>query len=684
MRRIAYLPVFAVLLCLLPAARADTETGEGRIEGEIELAHRNVDVDGEHRKYDEDFDGMASGTYLGHLNVSWLNEAGEWLDFARVNLEGLGGEPYQRSGIRLGKKDSWELRFDSTKQDYMYNLFELVGNEDGTFWDSQRRRDELSLKIQATDNIKAVVQYRNNHRTGDSIFMKDLNRELFRFEAPLDVESESVTVGIDAKFGKVNLVFRQALNDYTNNILNETEGDLGVDLVNPAQLDSYHWRQRDNTESDWTTLILHAPVAKRLELTLSAAGTLLGDEEVSSDVTVEQLGLDFNGNEYGGTCAIGGAPCGSDATCDAINAGDVCVASTGTSTARMAGDTIIVDFGASIRIAAPLTAHLNYKTYSRELDGVIDRDLDGDGAFEDPDGDLTPGSITRIDHQVDTVTALLDYRPSRKVGVRAGYRTMSRSIERSGFGSVRDTDFDSDNDKTLLLGVSARPLSWLRLNADYEDAEMDMAFTNVSQFMRQQTRVRATIVPRQAMRLNLTFRDWENENISSNFRPAPPAIDNNGKIDGTTWSVDWTHAAGDHVNYLLRYTEHEVEGSTAILFDTAGFGAVAPGTSDFMNDNSQFQGRVDYRRDKWHCYVMASSVDSDGFNDVIDLTFPTPSLVNSQLIMQTYDDAEIGINYLLPSGLSIGGAYRHFDYDDVNNLLDYDGRHVTVRAGLKF
>ena len=306
MRYSAYLAVFAGLLCLVPVTLAD---GGSRIEGEIELAHRNVEVDGEQRKYDEDFDGMSTGTYLGLLNVSFINETSNWLDFARVDLEGLGGQPYERSAIRLGKKDSWQLNFESTKQDYMYNLFELVGNEDGALWDTQRRRDAVGLKIHATDNITAVVQYRNNHRSGDSLFMKDISRDVFRLEAPLDVESESIAVGIDAKFGKVNVVFRQALNEYTNNVVQDTEGDLGIDLGNMTELNSYHWRQRDDTETDWTTLILHAPVARRLELTLSAAGTLLGDEETSSDVTVEQLGTNFAGFEFGGTCAIGGAPC---------------------------------------------------------------------------------------------------------------------------------------------------------------------------------------------------------------------------------------------------------------------------------------------------------------------------------------------------------------------------------------
>jgi hypothetical protein len=57
-----------------------------------------------------------------------------------------------------------------------------------------------------------------------------------------------------------------------------------------------------------------------------------------------------------------------------------------------------------------------------------------------------------------------------------------------------------------------------------------------------------------------------------------------------------------------------------------------------------------------------------------DLTLPmTPLLVNSELIMQDYLDSEVGVNYVFDSGLRVGAAYRHFDYDDVNNLLDYDG-----------
>jgi hypothetical protein len=134
----------------------------------------------------------------------------------------------------------------------------------------------------------------------------------------------------------------------------------------------------------------------------------------------------------------------------------------------------------------------------------------------------------------------------------------------------------------------------------------------------------------------------------------------------------------------LGYAAQEVEGTTGIQFDTAGFGAVAPGLSQFLNDNDQLHGRFDYRRGPWRFHLMASIVEADGFNNIIDLTAMTPSLANSVPIVQSYDNAEVGLDYVLPSGIWVGGTYRDFDYDDVNNRLDYSGSHVVLRAGMTF
>ena len=662
----------------------DSDSEEG-IEGAIELFYRAVDVNGEQRKYDEDFDGMTDGIRIGSLQTSWRSEESGWLDHANLSMTGLGGEPYERIDFELGQKDKWSLKLDSWKQDYIYNLFELVPNEDGAAWDAERRFSDLRFAYHPKETIKLVVEYGRGQRSGNSVFMKDLSRDIFRLESPLDQTSERLRIGGDFKLGKATLIVRQELRTLDNDFLNLTEGDLGLDLGNATMVDSYDWDQQDRTSTDWTTLMLQAPLGNRVDLALTVAGTLLGEERLRSEVELEALGIDFSGSEFGGMCAIGGATCSNDATCDAINPGDVCIPNVGISMADQSGDSTFIDLDIGVQISSELTGSVRYQSYQRDLGGTIDRDLDGDGVFEDLDGDATPGSVTSIDYQFDTLTGLLDYRPTRKLNLRAGYRHVDRELDRSGFGTARDADFESDGDGTLLFGVVVKPAKWLKLHADYEDGEIDQAFTSPSVFERQQARLRATIKPNQKTRLQLTFRDWENENISANFRPVPPAIDFNNMIEGNTWAADWMHNANENFSYTLRYANQDVDNSTGINFDTAGFGGTAPGISTFASDNTQMRAQLNYRRGAWRCYLQWTDVDAEGTQDVVDLTAPTmPTLVNRENIDQSYADATIGLDYQFASGLSLGVALRDFDYDDGNNLLDYDGQHLTFRAGLRF
>ena len=71
--------------------------------------------------------------------------------------------------------------------------------------------------------------------------------------------------------------------------------------------------------------------------------------------------------------------------------------------------------------------------------------------------------------------------------------------------------------------------------------------------------------------------------------------------------------------------------------------------------------------------------DSDG-NDGL----AGPTYTNDIVIAQDFSDVEAGVTYTFPSRLYLGGRYRLFDYDDVNDRLDYDGAIFSLVAGLNF
>ena len=666
------------------------ESGDG-LSGSVEFLYRNVDVRGSERKYDEDFDALASGGRIANFAADWLNGDEAGVDYARINLQGLGGDPYERNDFRIGKQGSWEFKIKRWRQNYIYDLFELVDDEDGNRFDTERQQTQVGLTIRPSKGVRLVFEFQETDRTGDSLFVKDVSRELFRLEAPLNQRVRRYIAGADFRIGKANVIFRQQARDYRNDFVNLAEGNAGLEVDGPTQLNAYDWQQLDTGDTPLTTLAVSAPIGDRFDVSFELFGTVFGEEDFDSEVDVEQLGLDFAGNEFGGECAATGVPCGSDASCDAATPGDVCVPLLGRSRSTLEGDSLVASLEFGVAITPDLSLNLAYETLDRDLDGRLDRDLDGDGSFEDLDGDGTPGSVTRFEQQVETMTALVDYQASRAVGLRVGYRLIDRELDRSGFGGPRDTDFESDGDETVILGVNCRPTDWLRIDADYEDGQIDRGFTAPSFFEREQLRARLTITPEDGMRLGLSFRDNQNNNVSPNFRlegnnALTTVIDNRHEFDGRSWSADWWHKPSAAVQYTLRYALQDFDSNTGVLFDTAGFGAAAPGTSVFDSENTQVQGRVDFRiSQRWRGFARAWSVESDGENVVFDATDPAAvSLLNLEPIDQQMSDVEAGADYTLPSGVWLGVSLRSFDYDDQNDRLDYDGEIVSLRAGLRF
>ena len=69
---------------------------------------------------------------------------------------------------------------------YKWRL-ELVPDEDGATLNAERRSSEATLRVFPSDNVKLVFEFRDAERSGTSLFMKDLFRDVFRLETPLDV-----------------------------------------------------------------------------------------------------------------------------------------------------------------------------------------------------------------------------------------------------------------------------------------------------------------------------------------------------------------------------------------------------------------------------------------------------------------------------------------------------------------
>ncbi|ANM29118.1 hypothetical protein ABI59_05165 [Acidobacteria bacterium Mor1] len=677
MRLRAFSSVAIALFLLVPSFPVQAEEKDPELTGSVEVLYRSVSQDGSRNKYEEDFDGLESGGRLSNLSLDWISDGDQALDYASLELNHLGGDPYERSSFRLGRRNVFDLKIKHTSQVYLYDLFELVPAEDGALFDSTRTRTTVDFKLRASEKVNLFFNFEQGQRRGRSLFMKDISRDLFRLETPLDQDTERYSIGASVRLGSADLIFRHSLRRFENEFNNLAEGQEGLEET--SFLRHYDWRQFDDSTTPLTSVKLNVPLSERVRLTASVQGTFLEDESLDSNIEVEQLGIGFNGLPFGGTCSISGATCASDADC-AGGTGDVCVTLTGTSTARLRGDTTLIDLDLAVRVTDRVNLLLDYRSLERDLTGQARRDLDGDGVVEDVDGDGTPGTSTMLDFENSSVTATLEFIPVERTRIRIGVREADRELTRDGFGGLRDVDFESDGDQTLVFGVSTRPSDWCRINVDYEDGEFTQPFNAVAPRESERLRARASFQPAEGMRFDLSFLDFETRNTAPDIRD--PGSNWDALSDGTNWSLGWWHQAGEKVQYLVRYAEQDVRSDVAVLFDTAGFFGVEPGRSIFDNRNDQIVAQMNFRSgEAWRGFLRGSFTESDGSNPLIG---DVNGLVNDELIGQQYEDVEFGMEYHLPSGIYLGASIRGFDYEDRNGLLDYSGEILTLRGGTRF
>jgi hypothetical protein len=655
-----------------PAAAAEAGAAEagGDVEGSVEVGYRSVRQDGSSRKYDEDFDGIDTGAFLHQLSVRFGELDAGVADFVRVDANGLGDRPSQRVAFGMGKKDVYDLTLSHRRHTFLYDLFGLVDDTDGFAWDSDRELTALDLEWHAAERGEVFFGFEQARRDGDSVFMKDLERELFRLDAPLDETVRRYSVGARFELGRVALLVRQMLQESDHDIHNRTRANAGLDPANPAALAEYDWRQDDEGTAHLTTLTVSSPVGRRVHVTATMFGTLLGDQEITSDVGLEAAGTSFLGAPF--------------------------VLTNGTSRARIEADHLLLDGDLSVRVRDDLDVHLQLRSLDREVRGAHERDLDGNGAADDTEGafnDAVPGSRTRSDWKHRSITGLVDWAASPKVRVRAGYRTIDRELERSGFeldlSDTRNASFESDDDDTIVAGLVLHPVKWLRMNADWEDGDVARAFTATSPTERTHLRALARFTIRPEMQLSLAHTAFENTTRGADFRLSPSCstpgsdIDDgcwNSDAEGRTYSASFSHRVGPELGYWLAWTRRDLDSNVRVLFDTDDFFVVDRGWSLWQSDSSMWSGRIDWAwSEPWTSFAGFRVSDSDGDEDFQGQTFATRERID-----QTLTDVEVGLTRTLRKGVYVGGRFRTFEYDDDQDRLDYDGEMLTAVVGATF
>jgi hypothetical protein len=683
-----------LVLCFAAAPMALAADENEEFQGNVEITVRGLSQSGSDARYDEDFDGLDSGARLSNLDLEWFDLDSDFADYLSLDASGLGGDPYERAALKVGRRDVYDLRVSYRSQDYIYNLFDVVDDLDGSSWDSRRQFFDAGLTFHVSDRAEMFVEYQQTERDGSSQLLADVNTELYRFDSPLDQVAKRYSVGGRFELGSVDVLFRQMVRRYDYRINNSTADNNGLSDDNISNLTSYNWMQNDEGETDLTTLTISTPLGERVQLTASAFGTFLGDETIESDVM-----LNAEGSSFQGSCAISGALCNATTPCDMGTPGNFCVpdnysVTDGTSRADIDADYMVLDADLSVRLRDGLDFHLQSRTLDREVKSTHLRDLDGNSVADDLEGtvmDTTPGSVTRVDYSVDTLTGLLDYAPSDRYRFRLGYRTISRELRRDGFEfgttDYRNTPFESDSDDTVVLGITLKPVDWFRLDANREEGDITQAFTAVAPMETNRTRVRARFTPQKDLNINIAYSDYDNSNFAADFREAdcstPGADIDSGcwasRAEGETYSARISHRPTTDVDYWFSWTRSDVDSAVRVRFDTDLFLGAENGDSTYSNRSTELAAQINAKwHDTWSTFLRARINSADGSNRLEGMTFSS-----NIALVQDYSDVEAGLTYSFKKGVYVGARVRMFEYNDINDRLDYDGDIIALVAGMK-
>ena len=638
------LGVAAVALLIAAPPVIGEDDGNDAFNGQLELLYRTVSLDGSREKYDYDFAGLDGGTRLGSTFMEWRNAASDYVDYARVDLLGLGGEPFESAGFTMGRKDSYKLGFTHTKQRYVYDLYDVTNDVDGNSWETENRRTGLDLTLNVTPNIDVLLQYNDQDRSGAGLEVRRLiSSEFFRLERPVDFQVRRYGAGFDLQTGPARIYFLQEFRRYEDQQDFFTDANNGLDTTNTATIDTLTWMQNDRGEANLTTLNVFTPLGERVDLAASFYGTVFGDETIESRVSQNGSGIDS-----------GGAPWSW---------------ANGFSAADIEQKTLVGEVDLSVAIVRALGVSVGFRSLSQDAESSGAKDLTGSGT-------VTPQSSS-YDYSMNSATIMLEGDPTGTFRYGIGYRMIDRKLDRSSSRSTsggRNVDFESDGDGSAVLSLAWRPLRWMRFEGQVEQGSIERPLTTVSPYEIDYGRLSATFDLPANVHLDVSYGSYENRQDALQF---------GGRAESDVGSIGIRQEIGRRISYMIRYSMQQADSryATSTSLDAAA-------ETRFQVDNSTLYLRFDAQFDpQWSMFVSLVGTESDGSNPFLGPNFEAAVTQVEALapFVQDYDDLEIGMRYRFVDGPFVGLSLRAFEYTDTFfPQTGYDGTIATFSAGFDF
>ena len=280
--------------------------GADELSGDILLGWRDVSVGGSVNKYRQHVN-LSDGGRLFGLRLDYEREQPLELipDRINVDLRNLGGDPFENIHIGVRKFGSYNFRYDRRKSEYFYNDLlidpldaSIDGSTGGDFhhFDFDRVQESISLNARLTPRASADLRFDRYTREGTSTTTRDIQRDEFELEQPIDEENQVVTLGIQYRWDKLTLAVEQRYREFDS--LTEvflagfSQGENPGDLTT---LDFYFFDQPYGYDSNETQVSLTGRPTDRFDWRFS---TSIVDLDLDVRASERAMGIDFMGNPF--------------------------------------------------------------------------------------------------------------------------------------------------------------------------------------------------------------------------------------------------------------------------------------------------------------------------------------------------------------------------------------------------
>jgi len=278
------------------------------LTGEVRLGWRNVSVDGADNKFRQHVN-LDDGARLLSLSASYdaQEPRGRLPDKATVELGGFGGDPFQSLRIDVRRFGSYRLRYDRREADYFYDDLlidpaeaSVAGSTGGDFhrYDLGRVQENLQLDMQVSSRATATIGFDRYSRSGDSTTTRDVQRDEFELDQPIDENLQTVSIGFQYRWDLLSVSIEEGIRDY------ESDGRVFLPGFSPGEnddiddattLDFYRFDSPYDYDSHETRLSARAQPVDRLDLRLA---TSITDLSLDLQAMETARGVDFLGQPF--------------------------------------------------------------------------------------------------------------------------------------------------------------------------------------------------------------------------------------------------------------------------------------------------------------------------------------------------------------------------------------------------